>query len=242
MVKIQCTQCGARVHVQDDGFVHCDACDAALFIDTRSLFLHQQIVPIFDEKKAIGLLKRWLKKSEISGLPTRLEIALQWWPLWEVENKGKRSLMLAAPSPWHELESLDISSGTRLGFSASRTGEVVLPQRCASAVLLRAGAEGNATLRLLHIPVYKLRYQIEGKPWDAFMDGVQGQIYADTMPTAQTSHLDASHAVAFALTTTIFTLEGFFIHGFWPVLLAYAVSAVALYLLFDRVLLRRMSA
>ena len=241
VVDIQCTQCSAAVRVLDDGFVHCDACDAALFIDTRALFLHQQIPPIFDENKAAGLLRRWLQAKEIPGSPSRQTVALQWWPLWEVEHSGTKTLMLAASSPWVELEKLDLSAGMRLSFDPERTGEMIPPERFASAALKKANAPEGATLRLLHIPIYKIRYQLGGQTWEALMDGVLGRIYADDMPAPQTSYLDYSHAIAFGLTTTVFTVEGYFIDGFWPIFIAYALSGVALYFLFNRFLLEKLA-
>jgi len=221
--------------------VHCNTCGAALFIDTRKLFLHQQIDPIFDENKALGLLRRWLQTKEIPGVPTRQEAVLQWWPLWELEHNGTKTLLLASPSAWGELEKIDISSGMRNGFDPDRAGEVVVPQRCASAVLKNVKTNIEPTLRLLHVPIYKIRYQLDSENWEALMDGVQGQIYTENMPTPHTSHLDISHAIAFVITTTIFTVEGYFLHGFWAILVAYAISGTGLYFLFNRFLLGRLN-
>ena len=48
MQRLNCTQCGAPVPVQGDGFTRCGSCSAALYLDTRQLLLHYQLEPLLN--------------------------------------------------------------------------------------------------------------------------------------------------------------------------------------------------
>ena len=228
MPELQCSQCGSDIRVVEDDFLHCDACDAALFINTRHLLLHNQIHPRLTRKELAGHLRRWLHQHEIPGSPTQLDITLQWWPMWEITVARQRQLLLAATSPWPEWEQLDLSAGQRTPFDPNCDGEIIFPERSIAAVQQTAEAD-ITTLRLLHLPFYLVNYQLNGQTWQVYIDALKGIFYAEDLPQPVTKQLDASHRKIFILTTLVFLGEGLISPSPGWTMLLYGITGVVLY-------------
>jgi hypothetical protein len=231
--SIQCTQCGGHVPVEDDGYVVCPACQSALYVDLSRVCIHQQVEPAIAERDLPGALGRWLHRLEVPGQPRVTKRDLRYWPFWEVEAADARALILAAPSPFTELESIEVPAGRRRRFDDATEAAAVAPTTFGAAALERSGVTGDARLRLLHLPIYHLEYQLDGRRWDALIEGVSGGVFAERLPPPHTTQLDTSHALVFGATFVIFVLEGLLLPDLGPTLLGYGVTGAVLYKVFQ---------
>jgi len=233
-LEIQCTQCGGPVPVDDDGYVHCPACRSALYVDLRRVCLHHQVEPAVGEGDLPGILGRWLHAMEVPGRPRITRRELRYWPFWEVEAADRRALLLATPSPFPELESIDVPAGRRRAFDDATEAAARAPTTFGDAALARTGADAaSARLSLLHLPIYHLEYRLAGRPYVAVVEGVSGGVFAERAPPARTSQLDASHAMVFGATFGVFLLEGLLLPDLGPTLLGYGVTGAVLYKFFQ---------
>lgn len=85
------------------------------------------------------------------------------------------------------------------------------------------------TLRLLHLPIYRVRYQLNDQPWQVHIDGLNGTPYAEETPQPATDQLDQTHLLVFGLTTFIFVVEGLLSPSLGWLVVLYAVTGFVLY-------------
>jgi hypothetical protein len=240
-LEINCTQCGAPVQIREgEGFLRCGYCDSSLYVDLDSLCLHFYIKPMIGKEKLPGILGRWLQSMEVKGDPALRKTRYLFFPFWSVSGKGMTSLLLAAPTPFPELELLQVAPGDYVFYDSSieREAEAVPPQLTGEVALKKFQGKGGdpegARLQLLHVPLYEIEYEYGGERFSAVVDAIRGAVHAHRSPSPSTSRLDRSHTVAFSVTVAVFLLEGLLIPGFWPTLIAYIATGVGMRFLFKR--------
>jgi len=245
-MQIKCTQCGASIPIEHDSeFIKCPYCDTSLYLDTDRTVKHYYLDLQVGERDLGAVIQRTLSYMEVVQPVSVKNSEAFYFPFWRFDlASGGTLLVPAATPPVEALEEAKMPAGDlrlmKPGLAAH--DEVIEPE----VLLEDAARQGIGTLgdektkfscaALVHLPMYAVHYECDGKDWNAVVDGVSGAAYADEWPPAPQKQKDRVLGLIAAVTFLVFLVEAAAIPGFWPVLPAYAVTAAGIYLVARRVL------
>lgn len=219
-MEIKCTQCGGDVTVREgDKFLKCPFCGSALFIDRRRVVYHHILTPTVTADQARAALKRWMAGNQtVKGLEREAagaSLRFTFFPVWlfKVRQGGGESVQLlpAAATPIAEYRRLTLPAGDLQFFrpelvAGQEVKAVEVMYDAAQAWLAQTGVkpEDVAESSLVHVPVYEVRYDYKGKPFQGLVDAASGKVIAEVFPRKA----EVPYVLATAVTFLVFLLAG----------------------------------
>ncbi len=203
VVSVPCSQCGGPVALEDGAsWVTCAHCRVPLALDVGRLLIHGLVRPVVRRQDLGAIVTAWLRESEVEGEVTVSSAALEFRPYYFAHPPGGRRVVIeAAPDP----EASDVSiaqaafeAGTIEPFTTDALGdaEAVAPvlvlddvRGKIDAAMPRARGSVEA-VRLVHLPLWRVRYRSDGIVHDAVVDAVTRRVSALSLPVRATSMLD----------------------------------------------------
>lgn len=245
-MDIKCTQCGAKVPIeQDTGFIRCPYCETSLYVDTDRTVKHFSMSPQIRPADLAPVIQRKLSYMEIKDPVKVGRHNLVYFPFWRLDMEGGFSITVpASPPVIEDIIQIKCPAGDLKLFAPELAAEeeVVEPQALledavADAAKLMDNKEPKfSAASLLHLPMYAVEYACGGARHKALVEAVSGEVYADDWPAAPQKEKDRVLGMIAALAFGLFFLEAALLPGLWPVLAAYAVTAIAIYYLARRTL------
>lgn len=197
-----CSQCGGPVPLEDGvPFVTCGHCRVPLAVDLGRLLVHGVIRPSVRERDVAGTVERWLRQREVFADVVTVGATLEFRPFYFVTGADAFcAIVQAAPdleAPDGDAARAALNGGRIEPFApeALGAGEAVLPVLLLddiSAALPQPGAGPPPQVRLVHVPLWRVRYRVGGTVYGAIVDGVLGSVSALALPPGRTSSLDRS--------------------------------------------------
>lgn len=196
-VPINCRQCGAPLPVeQGTQFVTCAFCGATNFVDkTRALF-HYSVRSTVREADALSALRRWMAgNATVKGLDRQARIgppAFEYFPMWmaRVAQDGQERVVLkpAAALSVSELEHVVIPAADLVPYDSALNALIVppsVPYETMQQWLSDDHKVAPAAIRevsLVHMPIYKCKYEYGGRRYTALVDGATSRVFANIYP------------------------------------------------------------
>lgn len=205
----RCPQCSGELH-PDEGqvFLVCPYCGSAVHADKSRLVFHWYLAPTLDEAQARAALARWMAGNEtVKDLDRKAQVSpvtFSYFPLWYVRkaDNGREEILLepAAATSVTELKRLRLPAGDLRKYDSSLD-----PQAAAPSVpfdTLVSWLEGRGVKRemvaeaaLVHLPLYTFKYNFNGRPYTAIVEGATGSVLANLYPAkAEAPYLAAAAA------------------------------------------------
>ncbi len=248
-MQIRCTNCGADIPLeQESDFISCSFCQAALFVDTDKTIANFCMAPTTVKDELSPLINRKLAAMEITPEHVLREAIIVYHPFWRFESKGlKPKLIAAAEIEADEMTEIPVMGGNPVAYNESVIGNrrVVEPTLLYDETVaeFQAGtpsaAPDDLRVTMLYLPVYHVTYLCDGLSYNALIDGVSGEVYADNWPPTEQREKNRVLGAMALGAMLAFILESAFLPSFWLMALAYAFTGGILYV-FSRRLLRRM--
>ncbi len=246
-MKLSCPQCGAKIpSIQESGFITCQYCDTTLYIDLSQVSQHYYLPRQIDRKHVLSILSRWLITRELAKEPQLLEIEHLYFPFWRLVQGADTFFYPAASFPIQELEEMKVPGGDFKLYEPSLEEEntVVAPDIFLDSILESKQdgpkkREGDLKPFLVHLPLYTIKYQYEDSEYEAVIDGVQGQVFADESPPLPQIQMDRFFAMAMIGIIMIFSAEFYFFPGFIKPLSIALMTAIPLNFILKFFLLQR---
>ena len=246
-MKINCPQCGADIPpVDESGFVKCEYCDTTLYIDLHQAAQHYYYPFKINRNLIKSLLSRWLTRWELNLLPSFSKISQVYFPFWQIAKGTKTLFVPAAATPIQEFNEMKMPGGDyhQYRIELESEYEVTEPDIFLEGVLETYQGEleeigGKLITLLIHLPFYVVEYQYENGEYTAFIDGVQGDIYAEEIPPVSQLKMDSYFTAAMIVTILIFMTEFFLIPGFMKPLVIALLTSIPLHYILKYFLLQR---
>ncbi len=246
-MKLSCPQCGATIpSVQESGFVICQYCDTTLYIDLSQASQHYYFPLQVNKNHVPGILSRWLITRELTKEYQPIETGHFYFPFWRLVQGAQSFFFPAASFPIQELEALKIPGGDFRLYESSLEEEntVIMPDIFLDSILDSKQEElkrdeGELEAFLVHLPLYTIKYQYENREYEAVIDGLHGQVFADESPPLPQLQIDRFFAMAMIGILMIFSAEFYFIPGFIKPLSIALMTAVPLHFILKFFLLQR---
>ncbi len=246
-MELYCPQCGAQIpSIEESGFVKCEYCDTTLYVDLTQAAQHYYYSLQIKKSHLWALLTRWLALRELNKGPKPLDIKLVYFPFWRIA-RGKKTLFLPAAS-FHieEISEMRIPGGDFKLYEKSLEddNEVIPPDIFLDSVLENhqeelTKIEGKASMFLVHVPLYMVRYQYGSGEYEIVIEGVQGQIFTDDIPPQEQLKMDSVFTAVMIAAIAVFAAEFYFIPGFLKPLIIAVITAIPLHFLLSIFLLKR---
>lgn len=247
-MNVRCTHCGGDVPIQAHStFVQCPFCEAALYVELteglRHMVMSEGVAP-----DSLSLrLQRVLGKQEITATAKISHWKKIYWPFWHVEKPTGGGPMIAAKSPVVEdFSYVERPPGNMVFFQESSMGSetVVEPDILVDEAISQTSVydietvSKNDVISLVHMPTYQITYACQGQEFEACIDGVSGEVYADVWPVSpQRTKSLVLGGIAFAVFCLLF-VQTLWLSN-WGLVLAYPVTLVGAFYLI-KLLLKRL--
>ncbi len=215
MTEVKCTKCGAPIPFDSgDRFARCAYCGTQIYID-KSGVVFFYIMPFFiDKTNAQGIFKRWAAGSAMArDLEARAqvtEIKQTYFPVYLFKRDlGGKELVKVEPArstTLPGLHSLKVPAGDIKIFDKDYAVggiEILKPDIDMSAYLpnLPGAAKEQS---LVYFPIWTVRYQYNGRPYDMVVDGSSGEVFAADFPARR----GAPYLIIAGLAFIVFFAEG----------------------------------
>lgn len=224
----------------DTGFINCPFCDTALYLDTDRTVKHFYLDFQVSSKDLAPVIQRKLSYMEVKAPVKVLSHSMVFLPVWKLEAAtGETVLVPGAALSMEAMEELRLPAGDLklMGPDAAADKELTEPE----LLLEDAARKARETLggedvkiraaSLVHLPFYRVEYSCRDESFEAAVDGVSGEVYADSWPSAPHRQKDRVLGMIAALAFGLFFIEAAAIPGFWLVVPAYAITGVGIYFL-----------
>lgn len=237
-MEVKCTQCGGEVPVEiDQGLASCPYCSSSLYVSLNDGFLHYVITPTLKEKDLDKTLKTFLaRKERKSGLVIR-EAAQIFWPYWRIQQDAETKTFIAATNPITSLERASIPDGDTKPFLKNKVDKdrFEMPGEPIEDLIEREGISASKVW-LAHVPFWIVDYEYDSVKYQAWIDAVRGEVYADDLPPAFTKEKDRLYARAAWFIFAVFFILGAAISNGDYVIPLYVLASVPLYYITKRTL------
>lgn len=220
---------------ESEGVANCPFCGSSLYVDLLEGLGHFLIKPVLKEKDLSSQLRTWLERRERRG---DLKVSRTWlvfWPFWEIhDEKDHTSTFMAAAHPITALEDIGSSPGNLLPYSDAELegGWSQPPAGALRELLQRMGITAKKAL-LIHRPFWQVRYIYNQMEYEAWIDAVRGEVFADDIPPTFAKEKDRIYQKAVATLFLCYLALGILIpDGNWAALGMIAAS-IPLFFLVD---------
>lgn len=203
---VHCPQCGGELH-PDEGqiFLTCPYCGSAVYLDKSQVVFHWYLASTLDEEKARSALARWMAGNQtVKDLDQKAKLqgsSFQYFPLWYFKRQparqqarqqanGKQEEILlqpAAATSVSELLNLRLPAGDLIKYDASLDSQAEMPSVPLQAALgwlqeRQIKREEIVEQALVHVPLYTFKYNFQGNPYTAIVEGGTGGVFANIYP------------------------------------------------------------
>ena len=237
-MEVKCTQCGGAVSVKtDQGIAQCNYCGSSLFISLQDGFLHYLLRPLVPQKDVQKVLQTYLERRERKSSFTIKRTSRVFWPFWQAQDEDSHRTFIGATNPITSLEEADIPPGEPRPFLAEETGSdwIEPPSERVEDIIKREGITPGK-IRLIHLPFWIVDYVYDNVSYEAWVDAVRGNIFADDLPPTFEKEKDRLYAlVAFVIFGAFFVI-GILIPKPNIAFLAYIAATIPLYYIAKRML------
>lgn len=208
-MQVECSLCGGENEIHPgQKMLLCSYCGSALAIDGRNgpehlILPHERSDRYAREELCSFLLTRRMQR------PKDIKVDFSYVPFLAVEDeKGQTGTISGAAKPPAGASALPYPpAGCYRYFDEKLAGtEKVAP----------VTKTDKNTTRILHIPVYRMRYEAGGGTWRATVIGESWQVYADDFPPEQPSTLNVQNVLIAAGLLVAYLFLGKLGHGWLP--------------------------
>ncbi len=215
MTEVKCTKCGAPIPFDaGDKFAKCAYCGTQIYID-KSGVVFFYIMPFFiDGTNARGIFKRWTAGSAMAkDLEARAqvsEVKQLYFPVYmfrsDVGGKEVVSVKPARSTTLPGLHSLKVPAGDIKVFDKDyQAGDTELLKPDIDMAAYLPELPGTAKEQsLVYFPIWTVRYQYDGRPYDTVVDGSSGEVFAADFPVRR----GAPYLIIAAMAFFVFFVEG----------------------------------
>jgi LSD1 subclass zinc finger protein len=195
--QINCRQCAAPLPVeQGTQFVTCAFCGATNFVDKTRAVFHYSVRATVREADALSALRRWMAgNATVKGLDRQAKIespAFEYFPLWMIRlaQDGQERVLLkpAAALSVSELEHVVIPAADLAPYDSALNATIVPPSVPYETMQQwlsddhKVGSDAVREVSLVHVPVYKCKYEYGGRRYTALVDGATSRVFANIYP------------------------------------------------------------
>jgi hypothetical protein len=197
VTEFHCTQCGGELH-PDEGqiFLTCPYCNSTVYLDKTQVVFHWYLAPTLDSEKARGSLARWMAGNEtVKDLDRKARLqgsAFEYFPMWhfkrQYENGSEQFLLVpGAATSVTEIRRLKLPAGDLRKYdpsleAASRPPTVPLDTALGWLAAQNIPAKQIVEQALVHLPLYSFKYDFQGNPYTALVEGATGSVFANIYP------------------------------------------------------------
>lgn len=198
VLPITCYQCGAPLPIeQGRQFVTCEFCGAENFVDKRTAVLHYVVRDTIGIEEAQSALRRWMGgNSTVKDLDKKANITetvFELFPMWLVRAKKndqeKVFLEPAAALTVTELKELTIPASDLESYDHTLDGKAIPPTVPAETMKKWLSENKRITpqqiteVSLVHVPLFRCKYQFDGRSYTAVVDASSSRIFANVFPS-----------------------------------------------------------
>ncbi|UCF06480.1 MAG: hypothetical protein JSV33_05490 [bacterium] len=230
----RCGLCGGENEVQPgQQILACSYCGSALAIEDASTPEHLILPHTRNDRYAQDALQSFLL-SRNRGKPNIQEIEFGYLPFLMMEDEKGRMKTASASKRASFIDSIpNPPAGNYHFFDEQLAGdEKVVP----------ADRSEDGTIRILHLPLYRITYSVGGDEWEATVMGESWQIFADELPQEGSFTLNTTYLLLAAGLFLVFLVIGKLI-SHWParlvVLLLVSTTGFTAYTLRERLVKHR---
>ncbi len=241
-MDVKCTQCGAKVPIEEDtSFIRCPYCETALYVETDRTVKHYYMQSHVEPNDVTPQIQRKLSYQEIKDEISLGETRDFYFPFWRLDTKMGRSIMIpAAMPPIEDLASIKPPAGD-LKLYSEEIGEKHEMQE-PSLLLEDAVIEAQKAIgvkeivkftaaSIVHLPFITVHYACHDNEYQAVIEAVSGEVYADDWPAASAFKKDLALGWIAALAFALFALEAALVPWLPVTLALYACTAAGIYFL-----------
>ncbi len=195
---IACQQCAAELPVAAGSqFVTCAYCDTANFVDKTRVVLHYAVRMTVNDEAAVAVLRRWMAgNSTVKGLDRKANIEtpyFEYFPMWMIRvmqaDEERVFLEPAAALSVSELKYLtvpaaDLESYQPYEMDAAAVAPTV-PHEAMRQWLIddhNIKNEEIQSISLVHLPIYRCKYEFNGRRYTALVDAATSKVFANIYP------------------------------------------------------------
>ncbi len=226
-MQVKCSLCGGENEIQpEQKMLMCSYCGSALAVDEGGgpehlILPHERNDRHAREAITSHMLERGTQR------PRDIGIEFSYVPYLMIENEKGRMITVpgTAKAPAGTGALPYPPAGNYRFFDERLAGkETIIP--------VKESVKGAT--RILHLPIYRMRYTAAGKKWNASAIGESWQVYADDYPPEQPSTLNAQNLLIAAALFAAFLFIGKLGHGWlarFVLILAASSAAVTFFTL-----------
>jgi len=205
-MNITCSQCGGK-HDFDRGvsFFVCDFCGSSLIVRNDRAFQCFFMTHVRNDRWARGSLRYRLVRDGVPPKPEGFTVSYRYFPFWYVSlENGDERTMPAAATPHTELArvSCPLAELRYLSKQEFTPENFIMP-----AIVPDFGSSGDRAVHSVHLvflPVYFMKFSIDGVSHRASVLGDFPRVYSDTLPRAEQKR--GIHPLSVIYITAFFTL------------------------------------
>ncbi len=205
-MQVRCSLCGGENEIHPgQKMLFCSYCGSALAVDGRNGPEHLILPHDRDDRRAGEELRSFLVSRRMQQ-PKDIKVDFSYVPFIVIEDEqGHTGTVAGAAKPPAGAGTLpNPPAGCYRFFDESLAGpEKITP----------ASKTGKGAARILHIPVYRMRYETAGGSWKASAIGESWQVCADDFPPEQPSTLNMQNVLIAAGLLTAYLFIGKLGHG-----------------------------
>lgn len=213
-IQILCQQCTAVLPVEPGRhFVTCAYCDTTNFVDKSRAILHYAVQATVEEDEALAVLRRWMAgNATIKGLDRKAQLQpprFEYFPMWQVRvvQGGQERVFMepAAALSISELKQLTVPAADLQPYDHHMEPAAIaptVPYETMRHWLTANHALPEGAIRevsLVHVPVYRCKYEFDGRRYTAVVDAATSKVFATIFPAKWEVPYVAIGLVAFVL-------------------------------------------
>lgn len=187
-MRVHCDLCGGDNEISPgQEMLRCAYCGSSLAVETRMGPDHLILPHQRDDEKASRAVVSLLAHKRLSR-PRDIKVEFAYVPYVMIEDEKSRSVTRPAPGAPRWAVPLPFPpAGDYSFFDATLAGE----ETCVDA-----GRLPEKTLKLLHVPLYRVTYRASGKTWHAVVTGESLLVQGRELPPPRARGLDIPNLLA----------------------------------------------
>lgn len=220
-MQVKCSLCGGENEIQpEQKMLFCSYCGSALAIDEGSGPEHLILPHERNERHAREAMTSYLLHRRMPR-PKDIRIEFSYIPYLMIEDE--KGQMITAPG------TAKAPAGTgALPYPPAGNYRFFDEKLAGNEKVAPVTKSVKGVKRILHLPMYRMRYTAAGTTWNASVIGESWQVYADKVPPELPSTLNMQNIIIAACLFTAFLFIGKLGHGWFArfVVILAAASAV----------------
>jgi hypothetical protein len=229
-MQVKCSLCGGENEIHpEQKMLFCSYCGSALTVDEGSCPEHLILPHERNERHAREALTSYLLHRRMPR-PKDIRIEFSYVPYLMIEDE--KGQMITAPG------TAKVPAGTEsLPYPPAGNYRFFDEKLAGNETITPVTQSEKGAMRILHLPVYLIRYTAAGATWNASAIGESWQVYADDFPPEQPSTLKMQNLLIAAGLFAAFLFIGKLGHGWlarFVVILAAASAVFTFFTLRER--------